>query len=92
MEASSVPLKAKKYRLGHSRAGDLTIDVYIHFQMGGDDDIACRLVSVLSKEVLNYMPLPSPKQKGVPGELTKPLNVNENLVAGVGFEATTFGL
>jgi hypothetical protein len=64
MEASGVPLKAKKYRLGHSKAGNPTIDVYIHFQMEGDDEIACKHVSVLSKEVLNHMPLPSPKQKG----------------------------
>jgi len=92
MDALGVPLKVKQYRLGHSRAGNITTDVYTHFQIGGDDDVASRLGSVLSKEVSNSLPLTCPNQKGLPVQFRKPLKLNEKLVAGVGFEPTTFGL
>ena len=92
MDALGVPLKVKQYRMGHSRSGNITTDVYTHFQIGGDIDVAIKLGSVLSKEVSNSLPLTCPKEKGLPVQFRKPLNLNEKLVAGVGFEPTTFGL
>jgi hypothetical protein len=92
MDALGVPLKVKQYRLGHSRAGNITTDVYTHFQTGGDTDVARRLGSVLSKEASNSLPLTCPKEKGLPVQFRKPLKLNEKMVAGVGFEPTTFGL
>jgi len=92
MDALGVPLKVRQYRLGHSRAGNITTDVYTHFQIGGDDVVARRLGSVLSKEASNSLPLTCPKQKGLPLQFRKPLKLNEKMVAGVGFEPTTFGL
>jgi integrase len=63
MDALGVPLKVRQYRLGHSRVGDITTDVYTHFQIGEDGDVARRLGTVLSKEASNSLPLTCPKQK-----------------------------
>ena len=63
MDALGVPLKVRQYRLGHSRAGDITTDVYTHFQIGGDDDVARRLGTVLSKETSKFFALNLPKTK-----------------------------
>ena len=79
---SGVPLKVKKYRLIHSRAGDIAADICTHFEIGGDDDVASRLGLVWSKEASNSLPLICPKQKKLPVEFRKPSKVNENLVAG----------
>jgi hypothetical protein len=92
MDALGVPLKVKQSRLEHSRAGNITTDVYTHFQTGGDIDVARRLGSALSKEASNSLPLTCPKEKGLPVQFRKPLKLNEKMVAGVGFEPTTFGL
>ena len=61
MDALGVPLKIRQYRLGHSRAGDITTDVYTHYQIGGDNAVASRLGSVLSKEVSKFFALNLPK-------------------------------
>ena len=63
MDTLGVPLKAKQYRLGHSRAGDITTDVYTHFQIGGDEEVARRLGAVLSKECSKFFALNLPKSK-----------------------------
>ncbi len=63
MDTLGVPLKVKQYRLGHSRAGDITTDVYTHFQIGGDEDVARRLGAVLSKESKKFFALNLPKIK-----------------------------
>jgi len=63
MDALGVPLKVRQSRLGHSRSGDITTDVYTHFQIEGHDDAASRLGSVLSKEASNSLPLTCPKTK-----------------------------
>ena len=92
MDALGVPLKVRQSRLGHSRAGNLTTDVYTHFQIGDDADVARQLGAVLGKETSNSLPLTCPKQKELPVEFGKLLKLNDKLVAGVGFEPTTFGL
>jgi hypothetical protein len=66
MDALGVPLKGKQYRLGHSRAGNITTDVYTHFQTGGDGDVANKIGSVLSEEASNSLPSTCPKRKGLP--------------------------
>jgi len=66
MDNLGVPLKVKQHRLGHSRAGDITTDVYTHYQIGDDAHVAERLGAVLSKEVLNSLPLTCPQQEGLP--------------------------
>ncbi len=66
MDNLGVPLKVKQHRLGHSRAGDITTDVYTHYQIGDDTHVAERLGAVLSKEVLNSLPLTCPQQEGLP--------------------------
>jgi predicted transcriptional regulator len=66
MDALGVPLKIRQYRLGHSRAGDITTDVYTHFQIGGDDAVANRLGSVLRKEVSEFFALNLPKIRRAP--------------------------
>ena len=76
IEALRVPLKVKQYRLGHGRAGNITTDVYTHFQIGRDNHVASRLGSVLSKEASNSLPLTYPKEKGLPVQFWKPLKLN----------------
>ena len=63
MDTLGVPLKVKQYRLGHSRAGDITTDVYTHFQIGADVDVACRLGAVLSWESKKFFALNLPPIK-----------------------------
>jgi integrase len=72
MDALGVPLQVKQDRLGHGRAGNITTDVYTHFQIGGDNVVARRLGAVWSKEASNSSPLACPKQKGPPMQLRKP--------------------
>ncbi len=82
MDALGVPLKVRQYRLGHSRAGDITTDVYTHFQIGGDDGVASKLGSVLSKEVAKFFALNLPKTKRAPGGVPKALENKHKIGCG----------
>ena len=82
MDALGVPLKARQYRLGHSRAGDITTDVYTHFQIGGDGEVANRLGSVLSKEAAKFFALNLPKTKRASGGVPKALENKQQIGCG----------
>ncbi len=82
MDALGVPLKVRQYRLGHSRAGDITTDVYTHFQIGGDDGVASKLGSVLSKEVAKFFALNLPKTKRASGGDPKALENKQQIGCG----------
>ncbi len=66
MDSLGAPLKVKQYRLGHSRAGDITTDVYTHYQIGDDAPMAKKLGEALCSEASNSLPLTCPNQEGLP--------------------------
>jgi hypothetical protein len=82
MDALGVPLKARQYRLGHSRAGDITTDAYTHFQIGRDNEVANRLGSVLSKEAAEFFALNLPKTKRASGGVPKALENKQQIGCG----------
>lgn len=82
MDALGVPLKVMQARLGHSRTGNLTTDVYTHFQVGDDADTAQRLGAVLSKETSNSLPLTCPKQIGPPVGVREALETKQEIGCG----------
>ncbi len=83
MDSLGAPLKVKQYRLGHSRAGDITTDVYTHYQIGDDAPMAKKLGEALCSEASNSLPLTCPNQEGLPVAVREALvNKQENGCGG----------
>src|SRR6266850_100155 len=82
-------LKVRQQRLGHS---DLRLTLYVYTQVASEDDerVAVQLGELVTR---NYLPKLSrdAKRKGCSIRATL-CELGEWLVAGVGFEPTTFGL
>jgi integrase len=84
MDRLQVPMKLRQQRLGHSEPR-ITLGTYTHLASSDDGRIAMQLGEILDPDG------PNNKKTGVSISANSGV-FNLNLVAGVGFEPTTFGL